>query len=393
MLIAPNEEKMWEEQPITYKISALDDYLYSDEELTTDYFKAQKRILTLRNRQQLPGFLRNLTNRNYIDLELFTKIGYSWDVKKQSRFIESILLNIPLPPIILFETGYRNYELIDGKQRIVAIRDFYGDKYQLTGLEFLTEFEGRIYDKLPIEFRSNLNNHYISTVALLSESTFKVEEALHLKQITFERSNVNRLGLSKQKVRNCLYNGKFNELLIELSSNSIFVTAWSTSTNNTNGFSKKLDSLEFAELVLRFFALRHIQDARTEIETFLDLYMIKSLKFSDEDIKILRHIFTETIKLAYKIYEDNLFKLYNLQSETWGHNANQACYDAVMVGISKHLDAAETLLNQKQEIIKETKKLFNQANSKLWENQDNKKADVQEIISLFDDMLSQVIVK
>ncbi len=101
MLIAPNEEKMWEEQPITYKISALDD-MYSDVEITTDYLKAQRRILRLTDRQQIPRFLEELKNRNYIDLEVFAQIGYFWDIKKQSRLIESILINIPVPPIILF---------------------------------------------------------------------------------------------------------------------------------------------------------------------------------------------------------------------------------------------------------------------------------------------------
>lgn len=392
MLLAPNEEKMWEEQPMKYNISALDN-MYSDVEITTDYLKAKKRILRLIDRQQLPGFLEALKNRDYIDLELFAQISNFWDAKKQSRLIESILINIPVPPIILFEKRYGYYELLDGKQRIIAIRDFYNNKYQLTGLEFLSEFEGCTYDELPIEFRRNIDNHYISSIALLTDSNFEASEALYLKQITFERYNVNRAGLSKQQVRNCLYDGKFNQLLIELSSNPIFISAWSILTNNTNGVTKNLYSLEFAELVLRFFALRHINDSRTEIESFLDLYMIKSMKFSDEDIKVLRYVFITTINLAYEIYEDNLFKPYNLELDTWLHHANLACYDAVMVGLSKHLDNTKALLSQKQNIIEETKKLFNKGYSKLLENEANKKASVQEIISLFDDMLSTVIVK
>lgn len=390
MLIAPNEEKMWEEQPITYKISALND-MYSDVEITTDYLKAQRRILRLTDRQQVPKFLEELKNHNYIDLEVFAKIGYFWNIKKQSRLIESILINIPLPPIILFEKNYGSYELIDGKQRIIAIRDFYNNKYQLTGLEFLSEFEGCTYDELPIEFRSNIDNHYISSIALLTNSNFEVEEALYLKQITFERYNINRAGLTKQQVRNCLYNGKFNQLLMELSSNPIFVNAWSLLNNN--GITKNLHSLDFAELVLRFFALRHIDESCKEIESFIDLYMIKSMKFSDEDIKILRYIFITTINLAYEIYEDNLFKPYNLQLDTWLHHAKLACYDAVMVGLSKHLDKTKALLSEKQNIIEETKKLFNKNYSKLLEDEGSKKAYVQEIISLFDDMLSTVIVK
>ncbi|BAZ12050.1 hypothetical protein NIES4071_38780 [Calothrix sp. NIES-4071] len=392
MLIAPNEEKMWEKQPIKYSISELDD-MYSDVKITTDYLKAKRRILRLSSRKQVPGFLEELKNRSYIDLELFNKIDYCWDIKKQSRLIESILINIPIPPIILFEKTYDSYELIDGKQRILAIRDFYNNKYQLTELEFLSEFEGCTYKQLPIEFRRNLDNHYISSIALLTQSTFEPEEALYLKQITFERSNASRVGLTKQQVRNCLYNGKFNQLLVELSENPIFISAWNTSINNSNGLTKNLHSNEFTELVLRFFALRHINDYSTEIENFLDLYMIKSMKFSDEDIKILRYIFITTINLASKIYEANLFKPYDAQLNTWAHHANQACYDAVMVGLSKHLDNAEAILSQKHKIIEDTKQLFSKGYFKFLENEGNKKAVVQERISLFDDMLSTVIVK
>ncbi|RUT07082.1 hypothetical protein DSM106972_023430 [Dulcicalothrix desertica PCC 7102] len=163
MLIAPNEEKMWEEQPIKYNISKVDE-MYSDVKIDTNYLKAKRRILNERGRQKLPGFLEALKNRDYIDLELFAQVSNFWDVKKQSRLIESILINITIPPIILFEKryGYKSYELIDGRQRIIAIRDFYNNKYQLNGLEFLYEFEGCTYRELPIEIRRNLDNHSIS---------------------------------------------------------------------------------------------------------------------------------------------------------------------------------------------------------------------------------------
>lgn len=102
MLLAPNEEKMWEEQPIKYNISKLDE-MYSDVKIDTDYLKAKRRILNERGSQKLLGFLEALKDRNYIDLELFAQVSNFWDVKKQSRLIESILINITTPPIILFE--------------------------------------------------------------------------------------------------------------------------------------------------------------------------------------------------------------------------------------------------------------------------------------------------
>ncbi|XWK88512.1 MAG: DUF262 domain-containing protein [Phormidium sp.] len=80
-----------------------------------------------------------------MDLQPFYQRRLRWDEKKQSRLIESFLINIPVPPIILFEKEYNFYEVMDGQQRITAIRDFYENKLRLTGLELWSELNGRTY--------------------------------------------------------------------------------------------------------------------------------------------------------------------------------------------------------------------------------------------------------
>ncbi len=79
--------------------------MYNDVKIDTDYLKEKRRILNERSRHKLPGFLEALKNRDYIDLELFAQISNFWDVKKQSRLIESILINITIPQLFFLRKG------------------------------------------------------------------------------------------------------------------------------------------------------------------------------------------------------------------------------------------------------------------------------------------------
>ncbi len=390
MQLAPAEEKMWGKLPLKNRISKM-----TDDQINAKYESGEQRILTEMNREKLPSFVEALKKPGYMDVRPFYQRRLRWDAKMQSRLIESFLINIPVPSIILYEKDYNSYEVMDGQQRITAIRDFYENKLKLTGLELWPELEGRTYDTLPAKIRAGIDRRSISSIVLITESTPDPEEALFLKQIAFERLNTGGVDLSRQEVRNCVYYGKFNQLLLDLSSNRIFADAWGIPTDNPeelrqNNLYKKMED---AELVLRFFALRHVDDFRKGMEGFLDLYMMNSLGFSDEDIRILEDIFIRTINLAHQIYGENLFKPYDPQSDTWKDSAYKAYYDAVMVGFSKHLADVDVLLKQKPRVIEQTKKLFREDNSKLFTGGGRTKADIQKRIRLFDNMLSQFVAE
>jgi hypothetical protein len=389
MALATIEEKMWEKSLLKTRTKI------SEVEINEKYESGEKRILTEINREKLPSFVEALSkNPKYMNLRPFYQRRARWNPKMQSRLIESFLINIPVPPIILYEINYNSYEVMDGQQRITAIRDFYTNKFALTGLDLWPELNKLKYDDLSAKIRAGLDRRSISSIVILRESTSDPEEALFLKQKTFERLNTGGVDLSQQEVRNCLYYGKFDSLLIELARNPIFAEAWGIPIDednpklSTNTLYKKMED---AELVLRFFALRNVEHFRNGMEGFLDLYMIKSLSFSEQDIEFLKGIFLQTIDLAYKIYEKNLFKPFVPKSDNWEKKPYKAYYDAVMVGLSRHLDKADILLNRKAKMIEETKKLFGKGESRLLTGEGRTKADIQERIRIFDDMLVQVI--
>jgi hypothetical protein len=388
MQLAPVEEKMWEKLPSKSRTKM------SEVEINEKYDSKEKRILTEINREKLPSFVEALKNPGYMDLRPFYQRRPRWNTQMQSRLIESFLINIPVPPIILYETEYNSYEVMDGQQRITAIRDFYENQFALTGLELWPELNRLKYEQIPVKIRAGLDRRSISSIIIIRESTSNPEEALFLKQKTFERLNTGGVDLSQQEVRNCLYHGEFNSLLLELARYPIFAESWGIPTDDNspelleNNLYRKMEDVE---LVLRFFALRNVEHFSRGMEGFLDLYMMKSLDFSDEDIKFLKHIFLQTINLAHEIYEKHLFKPFDPKSGDWKEKSYKAYYDAVMVGLSRNLLEAKVLIDRKAKIIEKTKNLFEKKESRLLTGGGKTKAEIQERIRIFDEMLSQVL--
>ncbi len=390
MIIAPAEKKMWERSS-----SKNGKHQMTDEEINNKYERGQQRILTEMNREKLPSFAESLKKTKYMNVRPFYQRRLRWDKTKQSQLIESFLINIPVPPIILYEKEYNSYEVMDGQQRITAIKDFYNNNLKLEGLELWSELNGRTYQQLPDKIKAGIDRRAISSVVLITESTQSTEEAFFLKQITFERLNTGGVHLSKQEIRNCIYSSKFNELLLNLAENKTFVEAWDIPIDDEeklkdNNLYKKMEDVE---LVLRFFAFRHVNEFRNGIESFLNLYMLKSLDFSDEDIQILEKIFIDTINLASQVYENKLFKPFDPKNKNWKEKSYKAFYDAVMVGFSRHLENYDILIEKKSKIFEATKKLLQQDSKKLFTGAGRTKADLQTRIRLFDDMLAQIIAE
>ncbi|MFO5494252.1 MAG: DUF262 domain-containing protein [Cuspidothrix sp.] len=387
-LLAPTEEKMWEKTP------SLNHITMSDQQINDKYEKGEQRILTEMNREKLPAFVESLKKPGYMDLRPFYQRRNRWDPKKQSQLIESFLINIPVPPIILYEKKYNVYEVMDGQQRITALKDFYENRLQLTGLELWPELNKRTYNTLPGNIKAGIDRRSISTIVLITESTSSPEDALLLKQLAFARVNTGGVELSRQEIRNCSFYGQFNQLLLELATNPIFKEAWNIPIDDEeiqrNNLYKKMEDVE---LILRFFALRNTDKFSNGMEGFLDLYMMKSLSFSGQDIEFLSEIFIKTINLSHQIYDENLFKPFDPQSNTWKNKAYKAYYDAVMVGFSRHLENADILLERKSKVIERTKIMFREDKSKLFTGGGKTKSDIQERIRLFDDMLSQAIAE
>lgn len=200
---------------------------------------------------------------------------FRWTAGAQSRFIETLILELPVPPIFLMETEENVYELIDGLQRISSYLNFRGllkdadgvvsSALKLDECDIVNELNGHTYESLPVALSRKLKRNFIRAEILRKESD------LRLRYYMFKRLNSGGESLEPQEVRNCtirLLSPEFNDVLIELSRTEDFAYCISTIADTQR--EKRYDQ----ELVLRFFAfLRKSKDYRHELGDFLTEYM------------------------------------------------------------------------------------------------------------------------
>ncbi|RCJ20228.1 hypothetical protein A6S26_05765 [Nostoc sp. ATCC 43529] len=112
-----------------------------------------------------------------------------WDNVKKSQLIESFIINLPVMPIVLYENSQHTYKVIDGKQRLKAIVDFYSNQLVLSGLEVKTELNRCTYATLPFKVKTVLNRHSLSLITIIPSKDASPEEIAKLIEIAVNRLN------------------------------------------------------------------------------------------------------------------------------------------------------------------------------------------------------------
>ncbi|HEY7811129.1 MAG TPA: DUF262 domain-containing protein [Allosphingosinicella sp.] len=393
MPFAPTEIDMWANDPGERPERA------DDRAINERYIRGEGRIVIESNREKLPGFVNQLKDPGYMDLRPFYQRRPRWDPKTQSLLIESFIMNIPVPPVFLYERDYNSYEVMDGQQRITAIRDFYGNTLKLRGLETWPELNGRTYLSLPEKIRAGIDRRSITSIVLLKESTESEEEASLLRETVFDRLNTGGIKLERQEIRNALYRGAFNNMLHEITRSDGFREVWGMprwvqgeiETNSQLVSDPFFAKMADAEVALRFFALRHVDHYRRGMQGFLDLYMRRATKFSDDDVAQLKDIYQRTLHLAREIYSDLIFRPYLATQEKWDSKPHRAFQDAVMIGLSERLSDDLLLKQRSYDVIEATKKLFAAHPDGTFTGRGNTKQDIKDRIELYRGMLTSVL--
>lgn len=392
MDIIAAEKAMWE-QPVEEKSAQL-----TDQQINQKYERGEGRIVVENNREKLPGFVEQLKSKSYMDLRPFYQRRPRWEKERQSRLIESFLINLPVPPVFLYEQDFNSFEVMDGQQRITALSDFYNNKLKLTGLQHWPELNGRYYHNLPTLVKAGIDRRSIASIVMLKESAPQDEEALLLRQIVFERLNTGGIQLERQEIRNALFQGPLNDMLIEQSRHDALRKAWGLplfSPAELDNPPEELSQATFyqkmedVELVLRFFALRNVDHYTRGMQGFLDLYMLRASKMPAEAVEELRQVFLSTISVAEKIFGELLFRPFDASTGEWKGRPQKAFFDAVMVGIYNNLERQIGLVENRERIIESTKLLFVSHEEGTFTGRGNSKADISNRINLFSQMLTE----
>lgn len=311
-----------------------------NDQINTKYMKGETRLVTEQARYPLPTLIELFDKGSAYELQPdFQRRKGRWDNDKKSKLIESFIINVPVPPVFLYEVNYANYEVMDGLQRITTIIDFYKNKYALSGLEQWPELNGRTYCQLPEKIKEGIDRRYLSSIILLNESAATTQKAIEMKQLVFERLNTGGEQLSPQEIRNAIYNGKMNKLCLKLSDNAVYKKLWGLKDDNATVDNKDTlyKNMGDVELVLRFFAMRFIERFTGKLDSFLDSYLKNANSFSDETLNELEELFLKNIEAAYNLLGDKAFKIYKYRYSSlgWSSEAQRVIYDPMMLAITK----------------------------------------------------------
>lgn len=249
--------------------------------------------------------------------------AFVWSQNQCSRFIESLLLGLPVPGIFLFkEADSGKHLVIDGQQRLKSLLYFSeglinGKEFVLTGLE--TKFDGRTYKTLDDADRARLDD------AVIHATVFKQdlpEGEINSVYEVFERINTGGIKLSPQEIRSCICHGNFNDYLHKLNDNA----EWRAL------YGPKSKRLKDVELILRFMAFYEKGDAyKGPMKHFLNDYMKEKRNLSDEQLQTLADIFSRTVGYVTAALGKRAFRP--------DRSLNTAVFDAVASAIAHRLSA------------------------------------------------------
>lgn len=347
-------------------------------------FKTAQESLVVQHSDFSLSTVAEMVDNRSIDLEPHYQRRQRWKPEKQSALIESFILNVPVPPVYLSEDDYGTYSVIDGKQRITAIRDYLADEYRLRDLEKLPELNGMRYSELPKEIKNALSiRPYIRVVTLLRQSNPE------LKYEVFLRLNTGGETLEPQEVRNVAFSGPLNDLLYELAETAFLKAKLKITSKNSNAY-RKMDDLEH---VLRYFTLRdRWEDIGQFLSEEMDLYMLDHRKPTPEKLASLRDDFNRSILACQSIWGVRAFN--KPQNDGWRDQLISPLFDAEMVAVSALSDAEIAELSRKSAAVLEaTRNLyaedaeFNKAVTQATNNRSNVKRRIRKM----GDMLAALI--
>ena len=247
-----------------------------------------------------------------------------WNLMQKSKFIESVILNFPLPPIYLNQNKENKYIVIDGLQRTTTLSEFFEDKFQLKGLEALPNYNGKKFSDFSDTLQSKLENKKLTIFSLKPSTPMVVIYDL------FNRINTGGTQLNRQEVRNCIFIGESTKLLSELSSKEEFQKVID------HGISSK--RMKDREVVLRYLAFRwgdYKKNYEGDLSNYLENVMIQINKMSPSQIKDIRKDFSRVMNWAYKLWNRNSFRI---QTKKTRGVINTAILESVCLFLSKKSD-------------------------------------------------------
>ena len=330
-------------------IENLPDDLDSSDGDTVQFWEQKQRELVTSVVDYNLSSLVDLIQDNSIDLSPDYQRRFRWDATRQSRLIESFLMNVPIPPIFLNEDSYGKYSIIDGKQRLSAVHEFLRGRLKLSGLQVFSDINGFSYDDLPPTLQRVINTRpTMRAVIILRQSDADV------KFEVFQRLNTGGVSLNPQEIRNSAFSGPFNDLLVELSGADAFHRMLGIKQKDRSAIYREMRDVEF---VLRYFTFRDIWDSFAGgMRRYMDHYMAEHRNMTAEARDSAKTDFLSTIDVVEAAFGNHAFRRWLPEKNNWKSQILASLFDAQMFGCAG-LDHQKILRHQDR-INDEFKRLF-----------------------------------
>ena len=291
-----------------------------EEELRKKLLLSSSEIFSSPSDPDIETLVRRIKDNEIVLRPKFQRTAV-WNTKLKSRLVESLLLNLPVPPVFLAEDEDSTKVVVDGQQRLRAVDDFYRERFSLDSLELLKDLNGKSFTHLESKLQRRFLNRVIRVL------TIPYRESFDVRYLIFERLNTNTVPLNDQEIRNATLFGGFNELLDKLVNQKNFLEMLH--------LKKPDDRLRHHELVLRFFAAKYeFSEYSTPLKLFLSDYMRDNRKLSVESAESLEKTFSRACENVNAVFGKNSMRRYNPLTQDYQGQLSRAVFELQLVSLS-----------------------------------------------------------
>jgi 5-methylcytosine-specific restriction endonuclease McrA len=248
--------------------------------------------------------LRDKYEKGQVDLQPHYQREYVWELKPElpSRLIESLLLEIPIPPIYFGKMPGGRLEVIDGQQRLTTLIRFVRNDFHLQKLLRMGSLNGKRFRELSEEHQAKVTDAPIRSIVIDAGNN------QNLRYEVFERLNRGAMGLNEQELRNCVYRGSFCDLLAELENEQ----TW----RRIKGTDKPESRFVEREMILRFFAFANrLNNYKGKLKSFLNDYMGQYAPRGEADLNAQANTFRQSMQNVWTVFGENSARLYSTGTE------------------------------------------------------------------------------